>query len=143
MRKILMIPTVALLSVGTAMLASTGANAQFLHHAPLIQNEVADATDGSAEAVIQVQYRKRKKMRRGYRGRNHRGDIAVGIIGAIVGGAIIANEANRRDRHRDRRHIRADRHVSWCYERYRSYRERDNSYQPYNGRRRQCNSPYY
>jgi hypothetical protein len=33
-------------------------------------------------------------------------------------------------------------HTQWCYNRYRSYRASDNTYQPYNGPRRQCNSPY-
>ncbi|MBZ9956482.1 BA14K family protein [Mesorhizobium sp. B2-4-2] len=33
-------------------------------------------------------------------------------------------------------------HVRWCYERYVSYRAWDNSYQPYNGPRQQCWSPY-
>jgi hypothetical protein len=33
-------------------------------------------------------------------------------------------------------------HVEWCYNRYRSYRAYDNSYQPYYGPRRQCVSPY-
>lgn len=33
-------------------------------------------------------------------------------------------------------------HVEWCYARYRSYRAYDNSYQPYNGPRRACISPY-
>jgi hypothetical protein len=33
-------------------------------------------------------------------------------------------------------------HVQWCYNRYRSYRAWDNTYQPYNGPRRQCWSPY-
>jgi len=33
-------------------------------------------------------------------------------------------------------------HVTWCYERYRSYRAYDNTYQPYHGPRRQCISPY-
>ncbi|WP_425350242.1 BA14K family protein [Phyllobacterium phragmitis] len=33
-------------------------------------------------------------------------------------------------------------HVRWCYNRYRSYRAYDNSYQPYNGPRRQCYSPF-
>ena len=34
-------------------------------------------------------------------------------------------------------------HVAWCYDRYRSYRAYDNTYQPYNGPRRECISPYY
>jgi hypothetical protein len=33
-------------------------------------------------------------------------------------------------------------HVRWCYDRYRSYRASDNTFQPYNGPRRQCRSPY-
>ena len=34
------------------------------------------------------------------------------------------------------------RHVEWCYDRYRSYRAWDNSFQPYHGPRQQCYSPY-
>ena len=45
-----------------------------------------------------------------------------------------------------RRYYRAGRlssaHVRWCYDRYRSYRAYDNSFQPYNGPRQQCYSPY-
>lgn len=37
---------------------------------------------------------------------------------------------------------RSSAHVRWCYNRYRSYRASDNTYQPYNGPRRQCYSPY-
>jgi len=33
-------------------------------------------------------------------------------------------------------------HVRWCYNRYRSYRASDNTFQPYDGPRRQCYSPY-
>ncbi|RUM99727.1 BA14K family protein [Pseudaminobacter arsenicus] len=33
-------------------------------------------------------------------------------------------------------------HIDWCYSRYRSYRAYDNTFQPYNGPRRQCYSPY-
>lgn len=35
-----------------------------------------------------------------------------------------------------------DAHVRWCYNRYRSYRAWDNTFQPYHGPRRQCRSPY-
>jgi hypothetical protein len=34
-------------------------------------------------------------------------------------------------------------HVQWCYDHYVSYREWDNSYQPYVGPRRTCLSPYH
>jgi hypothetical protein len=33
-------------------------------------------------------------------------------------------------------------HVQWCYNRYRSYRAWDNTFQPYYGPRQQCISPY-
>jgi hypothetical protein len=33
-------------------------------------------------------------------------------------------------------------HVAYCYDRWRSYREWDNTYQPFNGPRRKCRSPY-
>jgi hypothetical protein len=33
-------------------------------------------------------------------------------------------------------------HVEWCFDRYRSYRASDNTWQPYTGSRRQCRSPY-
>ncbi|UVC11518.1 BA14K family protein [Rhizobium sp. TH2] len=33
-------------------------------------------------------------------------------------------------------------HVEWCSRRYRSYRIEDNSYRPYGGGRRSCESPY-
>jgi hypothetical protein len=33
-------------------------------------------------------------------------------------------------------------HIRWCYATYVSYRSSDNSYQPYEGPRRQCWSPY-
>lgn len=33
-------------------------------------------------------------------------------------------------------------HVAWCERRYRSYRVWDNTFQPYHGPRRQCDSPY-
>lgn len=36
----------------------------------------------------------------------------------------------------------AQAHTNWCFNRYRSYRKWDNSYQPYHGARRACLSPY-
>jgi hypothetical protein len=54
---------------------------------------------------------------------------AAFIAGAIIGGA-------------NRGPGLSNAHVQWCYDRYRSYRASDNTFQPYNGPRRQCNSPY-
>jgi BA14K-like protein len=55
------------------------------------------------------------------------------LFGAIIGSAL-ANQPSRV--------YGGDAHVQWCYNRYRSYRAWDNTYQPYNGPRRQCWSPY-
>jgi len=33
-------------------------------------------------------------------------------------------------------------HVAWCEQRYRSYDVQSNTFQPYDGPRRECNSPY-
>ncbi|WP_417689892.1 BA14K family protein [Roseibium sp.] len=34
-------------------------------------------------------------------------------------------------------------HYDWCFRKYRSYRARDNTFQPYHGPRRACRSPYW
>lgn len=74
---------------------------------------------------------------RGYRDRRpgyrqHQGwwfPPAAFIAGAIIGGA-------------NRGPGVSTAHVRWCENRYRSYRASDNTFQPYNGPRRQCTSPY-
>lgn len=59
--------------------------------------------------------------------------------GAIIGGLL----AQPRYYGDNRRYYRTGgSHADWCYARYRSYRAYDNTFQPYNGRRRQCISPY-
>jgi hypothetical protein len=66
--------------------------------------------------------------RRGYR--QHNGvwfPAAAFIAGAIVGGAL-DNQPR----------ARGSAHIEWCYDRYRSYRASDNTFQPNNGPRRQC-----
>lgn len=45
--------------------------------------------------------------------------------------------------HRVRPGFTHPRHVRYCYNRYRSYRHYDNTFQPYHGQRRQCRSRYY
>jgi len=71
-----------------------------------------------------------------YRHRHHSGawvPFAIMGMGAMVGGAM----ANDRGYYRG-----GSSHVRWCANRYRSYRAYDNTFQPYNGPRRQCISPY-
>ena len=65
--------------------------------------------------------------------------LAAFGMGAIIGG-IIANQPQPAPVYRERRG--GDAHVQWCYGKYRSYRAWDNTYQPYNGPRQQCYSPY-
>jgi hypothetical protein len=76
-----------------------------------------------------------REYRRGYR---RHGDfwfpLAAFAAGAIIAGAI-ANDAPPV-------YASGNAHVRWCYNRYRSYRAYDNTYQPYDGPRRQCYSPY-
>ncbi|MGH6763055.1 MAG: BA14K family protein [Phyllobacterium sp.] len=45
-------------------------------------------------------------------------------------------------RRREVRRSYGNAHVQWCYNRYRSYRAYDNTFQPYGGPRQYCYSPY-
>jgi hypothetical protein len=70
-----------------------------------------------------------QEPRRGYR--QHNGvwfPAAAFIAGVIIGGAI--DNQPRASGHD---------HVEWCYDRYQSYRAYDNTFQPNNGPRQQCN----
>ena len=60
---------------------------------------------------------------------------AAFIAGAMIGGAMTAEPPIQY-------RPRGNAHTSWCYSRYKSYRASDNTFQPYNGPRRQCVSPY-
>jgi hypothetical protein len=71
-----------------------------------------------------------RDYRRGYK---RHGDmwfpLAAFATGAIISGAI----ANDRPPA-----YRGNSHVEYCYNRYKSYRASDNTFQPYNGPRQQC-----
>lgn len=114
----------------------------------------------TASNVIDVQSRKgyyrrgKDRYYNGHRGSRHprpgwrrHNDAwfppAAFIAGAIIGGAL-ANQPPPPPVYRGQPAIRlSDAHVRWCYDRYRSYRATDNTFQPYNGPRRACRSPYY
>lgn len=71
-----------------------------------------------------------RERRSGYR--YHNGywfPLAAFATGAIIGGAMNARPAYGTS------------HQQWCASRWKSYRASDNTYQPYNGPRRQCVSP--
>ena len=104
--------------------------------------------------VVNVQYYRDRYERRGWynghrgyryerRGYRRHSDgwwypLAAFGAGAIIGGAI-ANDGYARPRYEGIN----PRHIEWCYARYRSYRDYDNTFQPNYGGRRQCYSPYY
>lgn len=56
---------------------------------------------------------------------------AAFIFGTIVGSTIANSQGSGYSAH-----------VAWCEDHYRSYRQYDNTWQPYNGPRQVCISPY-
>jgi hypothetical protein len=86
---------------------------------------------------------------RGYRGyggyrhgyRYHEGywyPLAAFGAGALIGGALASEP-----RYVEPSNGINPRHYEWCANRYRSYRAFDNTFQPNNGPRQQCLSPFY
>jgi hypothetical protein len=88
------------------------------------------ADDGQ---IVQVQHRRGGGPRRGGGGGGHRGGgggdggaVAAGILGGLLLGAIIANEAQR------------NRGVDWCARRFRSYDPYSQTYLGRDGYRHRC-----
>ncbi|MBY3075521.1 BA14K family protein [Rhizobium laguerreae] len=76
-----------------------------------------------------------------YHHRRHRHSDAAAVIGGLAAGAIIGGALTQSQQPRnDEPHSYAvgSGHVSWCYRRYRSYRAYDNTFQPFDGPRRQA-----
>ena len=149
--------------IGMAMFATTFVPAPVVAM-PLVKADIVQTSD-----VLQVQNRRhhdsRNRNRHHSRNRHHnrhgwhnghRGSryhrrgyrrhsdgwwypMAAFGAGAIIGGAIANNNNNNRPRDAGIN----PRHVQWCYARFRSYRSWDNTFQPNQGPRRQCLSPYF
>ncbi|MGE0501800.1 MAG: BA14K family protein [Rhizobiaceae bacterium] len=108
---------------------------------------VSPALQEQAPLVTDVNHRRRHWGRRG--------DVAGAIIGGLAAGAIIGALTRPRyydDYYYERRYYRPrvdysprggiDAHQRWCLNRWRSYDVYSDTYQPYHGPRRYCNSPY-
>jgi hypothetical protein len=159
MKKLLSTLCAAALTLGTAITAAPAVAA------PLMPAPVAE----KAVDVENIQYRRHRGYYRdggrhyynGHRGYRHYrpgyrryNDYwfpgGAFVAGALIGGALAApgpyyydQPIRRVYREPVRRVYRGgDAHVQWCYNRYRSYRAYDNTFQPYNGPRQQCYSPY-
>jgi len=74
-----------------------------------------------------------------------------GLVGGVVGGVIGSSRRRSPDVvyveprrvYREPVYVnRGNAHVNWCYNRYRSYQARSNTYVSYGGRVKQCRSPY-
>ncbi|MGH6762958.1 MAG: BA14K family protein [Phyllobacterium sp.] len=83
-------------------------------------------------------HRGHSNYRRGYRRHNDGWwyPLAAFAAGAVIGGAITSQPSVAPAP------AYGNRHVNWCANKYRSYRAYDNTFQPYNGPRQQCYSPY-
>lgn len=124
-------------AIAVMVISSGGASAQQIDWNPLISGDTASNYDG---AIIKVVRRRRGRSRRGRsRGRSRNNAAAALLGGIIIGGAIASHGRNYRGSYYGGS---GNAHIDWCYNRYRSYRAYDNTFQPYNGPRRRCNSPY-
>lgn len=90
------------------------------------KNLVPQAQSGDSSLLTQVQYRHGGPRYRGHGGGGNGGAVAAGVVGGLLLGAIIANEAQR------------NRGVDYCMQRYRSYDPNSMTYLGNDGRRHSC-----
>ena len=110
--------------VGVCLLASPVSTTA----APLagaVSKDLVTQTDGNS-LVIQVQRRGRRGGRGGGGGGGGGGAVAAGVLGGLLLGTIIANEAQR------------NQGVDYCMQRYRSYDPNSMTYLGNDGRRHSC-----
>jgi hypothetical protein len=90
-------------------------------------------------------YRGYNGYRDGYRRHNdgYWYPLAAFGAGALIGGAIASQPRYVEPAPAYRSSGLNPRHYEWCQGRYRSYDSYSNTFQPYNGPRQQCYSPFY
>jgi hypothetical protein len=136
----------------TAAIGLTSFSPSFAMQMPVAPITATADAAASVPGVQQVQYwrhhgsgyyggyRGYGGYRRGYR--YHDGywfPLAAFGAGALIGGAV-ASEPRYEARPSGGINPR---HYEWCANRYRSYRGYDNTFQPSNGPRQECLSPFY
>lgn len=140
-----------LCAASLAIVMAAGAPAAS-YAAPL--SPVPLATPEVTSDVITVQrHREQRRVQRHHRPpqghRRHRNDNIVPLIGGLAAGALVLG-AIEAERQRERERLYREReiyydddaHIAWCLQRYRSYDVYSDTYQPYQGPRRLCISPY-
>ena len=130
----------ALLGAGLATVAMTG-TAQ-------AQTAGAFAVPLNAPVSNEATVKAEPVNHRHWRRYNRRHSGGGGVYFNFGNGSFSLTVPPQRYHRRYQRHYNYSRsagslHVRWCYDRYRSYRHWDNTFQPYHGPRRQCVSPYY
>lgn len=98
-----------------------------------------DRLRGRGGSVYYRGHRGHRHKRRGHR--YHKGYWFPAA--AFIGGVIIGKAFNQHSRPIYRHDDRYRLHDRWCDDRYRSYRVSDDTFQPYHGPRRKCNSPNF
>lgn len=159
----------AFFAAALSLSSFAGSSASAASTIPLAMTGIGSGASG-LEDLVQVQSRRFQHDRRGVNRRGHhrpgydnRGrrppvhrppprqqsrsgpDLGSAIVGAIIGGVIVnqfRQSGPSQPPQRGYAPALSQNHISWCHNRWRSYRVSDNSYQPYNGPRRICVSPY-
>ncbi len=134
-----------LLGVGIyASAAGSASAAAMLPLQPVVAGQSVDGGNALLQDVRMRQWDRRMDGNRcSYRNGNcrhfHQGyyyQTPWWIVPGIIGGAIIQNEMNNNHNNY------GSRHVQWCFDHYRSYNPRYNTWVSNSGQLRQCNSPY-
>jgi BA14K-like protein len=99
----------------------------------VIQVDRRDRFERQGNSVFLNGNRGFRHRQRGFREYNGFWFPEAAFLGAIIIGQALDGPRMGR---------RTSAHVEWCFNRYRSYRASSNSFQPYNGPRRICYSPY-